>query len=84
MANLTITVPDEVLLRARVRAVENGTSVNAVLRDELERFAGQTQAEAVEAFIELVGELPARLGEPYVWDRDEIYEERMEKASPTR
>ena len=37
MTNLTITVDDEVLRRARIRALEEGSSVNAVLRDYLAR-----------------------------------------------
>ena len=35
MANLTITVPDDLLRRARVRAAREGTSVNSVLRTSL-------------------------------------------------
>ncbi len=38
--NLTITVDDEVLRRARIRALSQGTSVNAVLREVLESYAG--------------------------------------------
>ncbi|MFC2144525.1 hypothetical protein ACFLQM_02430, partial [Acidobacteriota bacterium] len=38
--NLTITVDDEVLRRARIRALSQGTSVNAVLREFLESYAG--------------------------------------------
>ena len=38
--NLTITVDDDVLRRARIRALEQGTSVNAVLREFLESYAG--------------------------------------------
>ena len=38
MANLTITIEDEVLKKARMRALSEGTSVNALLRDYLERF----------------------------------------------
>lgn len=41
MANLTIAVDDEVLLRARKRALDQGTSVNAVLREHLEACAGE-------------------------------------------
>lgn len=48
MANLTITVPDEVLKSARHRALEQGTSVNAVLREYLCQFAG-TRAAYVNA-----------------------------------
>ena len=41
MANLTISVDDELLRRARVRAAQLGTSVNAVLREYLRTWAGQ-------------------------------------------
>ena len=37
--NLTIAVDDDVLRRARIRALEEGTSVNAVLRQHLESYA---------------------------------------------
>lgn len=40
MANLTITVDEETVKRARIRALEEGTSVNAVLRGYLEEYAG--------------------------------------------
>lgn len=40
MANLTITVDDRLLKQARMRALEDGTSVNALLRSYLERYAG--------------------------------------------
>ena len=39
MANLTIAVPDDLLHRARVRAAQEGTSVNQLLRETLERYA---------------------------------------------
>ena len=40
MSNLTITVDEEVLRKARIRALEQGSSVNAVLRELLEAYAG--------------------------------------------
>ena len=45
MANLTITIDDEVLKRARLRATEQGTSVNAVVREYLEQYAGSQSAQ---------------------------------------
>ena len=53
MANLTITVDDEVLRRARVRATEQGTFVGIILRDYLEAYAaaGQTWSQAAEAIL---------------------------------
>lgn len=81
MANLTITVPDDVLKRARVRAAEQETSVNAVLREELVRFAGEDGARsAVEELLELTAApLGSSDGAGYTWSRAEIYEDRMNK-----
>jgi hypothetical protein len=45
VANLTITVDDELLERARIRALERGTSVNAVLGEYLRIFAGDAEAQ---------------------------------------
>ena len=39
MANLTISVNDEVLKRARIRALEENCSVNAILNQYLEHYA---------------------------------------------
>lgn len=64
MANLTITVADEVLKRARMRAVERGTSVNAVLREFLETYSGvrYAQSEAMEELMALSAGSEARRG----------------------
>ncbi|MGH8472538.1 MAG: ribbon-helix-helix protein, CopG family, partial [Gammaproteobacteria bacterium] len=53
MTNLTITVDDEVLKRARLRALQEDTSVNALLRDALEAYAG-VKAERESAVVELL------------------------------
>lgn len=45
MANLTITVDDDILKRARVRALDQGTSVNAILSDHLARYARLRDAQ---------------------------------------
>ncbi len=48
MANLTITIDEALLRRARVRAAERGTSVNAVLRQYLESWAGESDQERAQ------------------------------------
>lgn len=45
MANLTLTIDDDVLRRARMLALEQGTSVNAVVREYLVDFAGVGAAQ---------------------------------------
>lgn len=79
MGNLTIAIDDDVLRRARVRAAENGTSVNAVLRRELEHYAGGTP-NLIERFVELENLVPdqgSRKGRD--WKREDLYRDRIEK-----
>jgi hypothetical protein len=53
MANLTITIDDEILRRARIRAMEQDTSVNSLIRDYLTAFAavGTTWDQATDAIL---------------------------------
>ncbi len=76
MANLTLTLDDEVLRRARIRAIETGTSVNAVVRSYLEEFAGRTAAaEGAQEFLALSERAQAKSGPGgRAWTRDELHE----------
>lgn len=75
MANLTLTIDDQVLRRARIRALELGTSVNAVVRTYLEGFAGEANgAAAIAQFLEIAERSEASSGERRTWARDEIHE----------
>lgn len=81
MANLTIAVDDELLRRARVRAVGQGTSVNAILREELARYAGDDAGDrAADAFLQIARASTARSGPGgRSWTRDELYAERSDR-----
>lgn len=74
MANLTITVDERVLKRARVKALEQGTSVNAVLRSYLEQYAGDIDArqKALEEILTLSKASSAARGRRR-WTRDELH-----------
>lgn len=75
MANLTIAVPAEILKSARRRALEQGTSVNAVLRDYLSQFAGAQSAQANAAKRVLELSRTARSGRGKAkWTRDELHQ----------
>jgi plasmid stability protein len=76
MTNLTLTIDDELLKRARIRALEQDTSVNALVREYLERLAGQAKGqEAVSTLLELAERSAAGSGsEGRRWTRDELYE----------
>lgn len=54
MTNLTISVDEQTLKRARMRALEEDTSVNAVLRAYLEEYAG-VRRERREAWRRIQG-----------------------------
>ncbi len=75
MANLTIVIDDEMLKRARIKALEEGTSVNALLRDYLERYTGTRarQAQAAAEFLRLAKTSGAERGDKQ-WTRDDLYE----------
>ena len=76
MANLTIAIDADVLKRARIKAIEQGTSVNAVLREHLERYVGDRDAAAaLEGFAALARESEASSGDAgRTWRRDDVYE----------
>lgn len=73
MANLTLVVDDAVLKRARQRAIEEGTSVNAQVRGFLERYAGT--GSGFEGFLALTEGLGANSGaDGRTWRRSELHE----------
>ena len=76
MANLTITVDERLLRNARMRALEDGTSVNALLREYLERYAGEGDAvAALRSFAGLARQSAASSGEGgRTWTRDELHD----------
>jgi hypothetical protein len=82
VANLTITVDEQILKRARLRALEQGTSVNAVLADRLRAFVGEgdSQARATQGLLALArensrgGRKRAKKRGGRRWSRDELHE----------
>ena len=76
MANLTLAIDDYVLKRARLKAVRESTSVNAVVRDYLARYAGEDGAEAARRrLVDRARRSPASSGpRGRTWTREELYE----------
>lgn len=82
MANLTVTVEDEVLRAARIRALDQGTSVNALVSEMLTRYARirREQDEATDALLALAATVSkddhaaaeARGGRH--WSREQLHE----------
>jgi post-segregation antitoxin (ccd killing protein) len=83
MANLTITVDEATLKRARIRAIERGESVNRFLAEQLAKYAEADDEEARwqedRARMLAVAEKYSgrRSGAP--WSREDLYEERFER-----
>ncbi len=76
MANLTLTIDGELLKRARIRALERDTSVNALVREYLEELAaGDRDDRSLRAFLEVTGSQHATSGpKRRSWTRDELHE----------
>ena len=79
--NLTITIDDELLRRARIRALSQVTSVNAVLRDFLTSYAGSdVEAAARGRLAELARGSTASSGSSgRTWTREDIYADRLDR-----
>jgi hypothetical protein len=74
MANLTIKVDDALLRRARVRALQDGTSVNQVLVASLQAFAGVDSRErGWEDFLDGAQEQVDVIPGGRDWSRDDLH-----------
>lgn len=76
VANLTLTVNEDVLRRARIRALERRESVNAYLAAALERYADSgTSARAVFAELGALADASrsGSEGAGRAWTRDELH-----------
>ena len=75
MSNLTIVVEEELLRRARVRATEEGTTVNALLRGYLERYAGAAEEcrLATDSILRMAAESRSTGGEKR-WTREDLHD----------
>jgi hypothetical protein len=75
LVNVTIALDDEVLERASAKAEEQGLSLDALLRDYLEVFAGvrASREEAVRTLLSLSVKAESGSG-GRLWTRDELHE----------
>lgn len=76
MANLTISVDDETLRRARIRALERHESVNAYLAEMLRNYAAGSHEQAdVFAELDRIADAAAAgsRGSGRTWTRAELH-----------
>ena len=74
MTNLTITIDEHLLKQARMRALQQGTSVNAVLREYLETYASESREarKATRGLVKLAKS--ARASSQRSWKREDLHE----------
>lgn len=73
--NLTIRFDEATLRSAQIRACEEGTSIDAVLREFLEDYAGKWRErdEAVSELLSISRVSSSRRGDR-TWTRDDLHE----------
>lgn len=72
--NLTLSVDDEVVAKARQSAEALGTSVNQLVREYLERLAGKTDPVAAAKEFKRLSRLAHGDSQGWKFNRDEIHE----------
>jgi hypothetical protein len=79
--NLTLSVDERLVERAREVARRQGTSLNALIRDYIEGLAGQLTGDQILREFEAMWAEPGNsAGRPF--KRDELYEERLSRYAP--
>jgi uncharacterized protein DUF6364 len=71
--NVTLSIDDQVLTRARQLAQRRGVSLNEMIRDYLEMLTASDPGEAVAELQRLWDEEEGDSG-GWKWNRDEIYD----------
>lgn len=76
MTNLTVTVDQDLVRRARARAAAQGRSLSAVVGEMLEQYAGRSEgAEVLKAIFAIADGSGAAVGEAGItWTRDQLYD----------
>ena len=74
--NITLSIDDEVIHRARRRADVLGTSVNQLVREYLEQLAGKTDPNEDAAEFEKLSRLAKGNSSGWKFNREELHERR--------
>jgi len=74
--NVTLSIDDGLVQEARRRAEAMGTSVNQLVREYLEQFAGKTDPDADAAEFERLSLAAQRDSRGWKFNRDELHQRR--------
>jgi len=79
--NVTLAIEDEVLQKARVRAVKEGTTVNELVREFLAHYGTQDDRNesAIKELLQIAAKNKGRMKGKF--NREEIYEERLRRGN---
>jgi hypothetical protein len=87
MKNITLAIDEEALNKVRAYAVEHKTTVNAIVRGDLEKIAGENEmrAEARRQLLCLAEASRGRMSPGYVWSREKLYDRpAVRRDNPAR
>lgn len=75
MTNFTITLDEEDLKQARIAAIQQGTSLNAIIRNFIKEYINRNQRhqQATERLLQKA-ETSTFNSAGYTWKRDDLYE----------
>jgi hypothetical protein len=74
--NVTLSIEDEVIRKARRRAEAMGTSVNQLVREYLEQLAGKTDPNTEGAEFEQLSRMARGNTRAWKFNREELHKRR--------
>ncbi len=74
--NVTLSIDDQIIQKARRRAEAMGTSVNQLVREYLEQLAGRTDASEDAAEFERLSRGSGGNSNGWEFNREELHERR--------
>jgi hypothetical protein len=73
MPNVTIALSERLLAASREYAQRHGTSLNALIRELLDKTVSQTERKWPDEFLKLVDQAHGN-SRGWKWNRDDIYD----------
>ena len=75
MTNVTLSINEDDLKQARLQALQDGTSLNSIIRDFVKSYIGQTKRyqQVTSRLLQHAESSTFELGNK-TWTRDELYE----------
>jgi hypothetical protein len=74
LVNITLSIDDEIIQKARRRAESMGTSVNNLVREFLEQLAGRSDAEADAEEFERLSRASKGNSQGWKFNREELHQ----------